>query len=204
MSNDLVVGVSGASGAGYARRLLQMLIHTETHVHLIVSPPARYVIADELGIERFSVAALVGRDTDEVTLYSHRDVGARLASGSFRTRGMVICPCSNHTLAAIASGLGDNLMTRAAMVTLKEARKLVVVPREMPFGLIELENMTRLARAGAIIAPANPGFYMKPTRIDELFDFVAGRVLDLLELPHDLNTRWRPPEGDALESMDDA
>jgi 4-hydroxy-3-polyprenylbenzoate decarboxylase len=128
-------------------------------------------------------------------MYGYRDVGAVLASGSFLTDGMIICPCSSNTLGAVAAGLGDNLITRAAHVTLKEGRRLVLVPREMPVSAIDLRNMLRLSRAGAIICPASPGFYMNPQSIDDLVDFVAGRVLDLVNIPHNLQTRWAaPPE----------
>jgi len=188
----LIVGVSGASGAPYARRLLQVLGRTEIPLHVVVTGPAREVIADELGITRFSLEALADGPLPNATLYAERNIGARIASGSFQTAGMVICPCSSHTLAAIANGLADNLLTRAALVTMKEARRLILVPREMPLSAIEIENMLRLSRSGVILCPACPGFYMRPTTIDELLDFVVGRVLDLLDIKHGLNTRWDP------------
>jgi 4-hydroxy-3-polyprenylbenzoate decarboxylase len=125
-------------------------------------------------------------------VYPYRDIGARIASGSFITQGMVICPCSSNTLAAVAAGLGDNLVTRAAMVTLKEARRLILVPRETPLSQIEIANMLRVSQAGAIVCPASPGFYLRPQSIDEIVNFVVGRVLDLLGLEHDLHTRWLP------------
>jgi 4-hydroxy-3-polyprenylbenzoate decarboxylase len=189
---QIVMGITGASGAPYARRLAQCLVGHDLHLHLIVSAPGRAVLSDELELERFSAGALLGFPAENLTLYSPNDIGARIASGSFLTHGMVICPCSAHTLAAVANGLGDNLITRAAMVTLKESRRLVLVPRETPLSGIEIENMLRLSRAGVILCPACPGFYMKPRSVDDLVDFVVGRVLDLLELPHDLNTRWDP------------
>lgn len=190
----LVLAVTGASGAPYAQRLTRCLLEFDLHVHLVVTPAAREVIADETGLSRFSLDAWTGRPAANVTLYSHRNIGARIASGSFLTEGMVVCPCSSHTLAAIANGLADNLVTRAALVTLKESRRLILVPRETPLSQIEIENMLRLSRAGAIICPASPGFYMRPTRVEELVDFVVGRVLDLLGLPHDLRTRWNPDQ----------
>jgi 4-hydroxy-3-polyprenylbenzoate decarboxylase len=189
---QIVLGITGASGALYAQRLTHLLVDSGVHLHLVVSPAAREVIADELGLTSLTVESWVGRPAEHVTLYPHRNLSARIASGSFRTDGMVICPCSSHTLAAVASGLGDNLITRAAMVTLKEARRLILVPREMPISQVEIENMLRLSRAGVIICPACPGFYMRPTRIEELVDFVVGRVLDLLGIAHTLNTRWDP------------
>lgn len=189
---QLVLGITGASGAAYGKRLAECLAAYDLHLHVVVSPHGREVFADELGIRSLTVESLIGRCAENVTLYSHRDVGARIASGSFLTHGMVICPCSVHTLSAIACGLADNLITRAAMVMLKESRKLIVVPREMPLGTIELEQMHRLSLAGAIICPACPGFYMRPQRVEELVDFVVGRVLDLLGLEHSLRTRWDP------------
>ncbi len=188
----VILGVTGASGAPYARRLAQCLLEQDLHLHLIVSPPARRVMAAELELQEFSLAALLGRTADNVTLHAYRDLGSRIASGSFPTDGMVICPCSGRSLGAIAGGLGDNLITRSAMVTLKEARRLILVPREMPLSQIDIENMLKLNRAGAIICPACPGFYVKPKAIEDLVDFVVGRVLDLLGLPHTLNTRWEP------------
>jgi 4-hydroxy-3-polyprenylbenzoate decarboxylase len=184
--------VTGASGAAYARRLAQCLVDRDVTLHLIVSPPARRIMAAELGLEEFSLETFLGKPSDGVTLHAHDDVGAAIASGSCLTAGMVICPCSSHSLGAIAAGLGDNLITRAAMVTLKEHRRLILVPREMPLSPIEIENLLTLSRAGAIICPACPGFYTKPTTIDDLVDFVVSRVLDLLGLAHDLDTRWNP------------
>ncbi|MEP0846731.1 MAG: UbiX family flavin prenyltransferase [Phycisphaerae bacterium] len=189
---QLILAVTGASGAPYARRLAQCLVSYDLHLHLIVTPAGRRILADELGLRRLTAEAFIGRGAGNVTLVSPRDIGARIASGSFLTHGMVVCPCSSHTLAAIAGGLADNLVTRAALVTLKESRKLVLVPREMPLSTIELENMLRLSRGGAIICPACPGFYMLPADVNDLVDFVVGRVLDLLGLPHELHTRWDP------------
>ena len=191
---QIIMAITGASGAPYARRLLECLVRADVHVHLCASPAATRVAADELGIKRLTAETLLGRDNPNVTVYNHRDIGARIASGSFLAEGMVVCPCSSHTLAAIASGLGDNLISRAAMVTLKEARRLVLVPREMPLSAIELENMLRLARSGVIICQASPGFYLRPQSVEDLVDFVVGRVLDLLGVPHELHTRWRPPD----------
>ncbi len=201
---QIILGVTGASGAPYARRLAQCLAEQSLQLHLVVSPAAREVMADELGLRRVTVESLLERDAPNVTLYPHRNIGARIASGSFLTAGMVICPCSSHTLAAVAGGLGDNLISRAAMVTLKESRRLIVVPREMPLSAIELENMLKLSRAGAIICPASPGFYMRPASVGELVDFVVGRVLDLLGLAHSLRTRWEPESGGAARRGGDA
>ena len=190
MTKRIVVGVSGASGAVYAQRLVDCLGRAGAKVHLIVTPNGRRLLQEELGLAELSVAGLLGRDCDQVTIHSYRDVGSTLASGSYRTDGMIVCPCSSNTLASIAAGLSDNLLDRAAAVTLKEARRLVVVPREMPMSRIDLLNAMRLSEAGAIICPASPGFYMKPVRIEDLVDFVVGKLLDLLDVPHELNTRW--------------
>jgi 4-hydroxy-3-polyprenylbenzoate decarboxylase len=187
---EIVFAITGASGGPYALRLLDCLEASGVRVHLIASPMGRQLLLDECRIERLEAPALIGRESDRVIVYNHRDVGSRLASGSFLTDGMVICPCSSNTLGAIASGLGQNLITRAAQVAIKEARRLVIVHREMPLSPIDLESMTRLSRAGAIICPAAPGFYLLPQSINDLVDFVAGKVLDLLQVPHDLRTRW--------------
>lgn len=192
---QFVLAITGASGALYARRLAQCIVQAEAHLHLVVSQLGRRLLADELDITRLTVENLLGFQARNVTLYNFQDVGAPLASGSFLTHGMVICPCSSHTLAAVAAGTGDNLITRAAAVTLKEARRLIVVPREAPVSQIELENMLRISRAGGIICPASPGFYLRPKTLDDLADFVAGRVLDLLGISHTLPIRWRAAEG---------
>lgn len=189
---QIVMAITGASGAAYARRLAQCLLHAETHVHLIVSPYGLRVLSDELMIHRFSPEALVDGPTPGLTVHAYRDLGARLASGSFQTNGMIICPCSSNTLAAVAAGAADNLITRTAVVTLKEARRLVLVPRETPLNQIEIENMLRVSRAGGIICPASPGFYLRPEAVSDLIDFIVGRILDLFGIPHDLNTRWDP------------
>ncbi len=191
---QIVMAITGASGAAYARRLAQCLLCAETGVHLIVSPYGMRVLTDELSIGRFSPEALVDGPAPGLTVHAHRDLGARLASGSFKTDGMVICPCSSNTLATVAAGTADNLITRAALVTLKEARRLVLVPRETPLSQIEIENMLRVSRAGGIICPASPGFYLRPEAVSDLIDFVVGRILDLFGIPHDLHTRWNPDE----------
>lgn len=187
-----MLAITGASGALYARRLAQCILKADAHLHLVASPHGLRVLADELDLRKLTIAGLVGEPDPQATLYPYRDIGARIASGSFQTDGMVICPCSSNTLAAVAAGTADNLITRAALVTLKEARRLILVPRETPLSQIEIANMLRLSQAGAILCPACPGFYMRPETIDDLVDFVVGRVLDLLGLPHELHTRWNP------------
>ncbi len=197
---QIVMAITGASGAVYAQRLAQCIVEADAHLHLVMSPLGRRLLSDELGLNRFTPEAIIGRPTPNATLYNHRDVGAKIASGSFLTDGMVICPCSSNTLGAVASGTGGSLITRAASVTLKEARRLIVVHREMPLSQIELENMLRLSRAGAIICPAAPGFYLLPRSVADLVDFVVGKVLDLLGVPHALNTRWTPPHAPATSA----
>ncbi len=187
---QIVVGMTGASGAPYAVKLIKEIICGGAHVHLVITSLGRRLLFDELGITEISAATLIGGTTNRLTIYNYKDVGAKIGSGSFLTDGMIICPCSSNTLGAIAAGLADNLLTRAAAVTLKESRRLILVPREMPIGRIDLLNALRLSEAGAVICPASPGFYMLPKSIDDLVDFVVGKLLDLLEVPHELNIRW--------------
>ena len=186
-----MVGISGASGAPYARRAIELLLGSQIEVHLVVSPPGQRLLHDELGMEGVNLEALAGQgDPAGIVLHNHRDIGAVLASGSFRHDGMVIIPCSSNSLSAVANGTQQNLLHRAAQVTLKERRPLVLVHREMPISLVDIRNMAAAAEAGAIICPPNPGFYMLPESIDDLVDFVVGRVLDLLNVKHELAVRW--------------
>lgn len=190
MARRIVVGISGASGAVYAQRTVQMLTQAGCRVHLVVSPLGQRLLHDELGMEGVDLARLAGRADHRITLHHHRDVGAPIASGSFRHDGMIVVPCSNNSLAAIATGNSNNLLHRAANVALKERRKLVLVHRETPLSLIEIRNMEQVTEAGGIVCPANPGFYMLPKSIEELVDFVVARSLDLLDIEHDLHVRW--------------
>src|SRR5207253_4421561 len=189
---DIVTAITGASGALYAQRFIQGLVAAGVNVHLVVSPLGRRLLHDELGIETVDVDALVGSAHHTVTLYNYNDVGAKIASGSFLHDGMVIVPCSSNTLAAVAHGLSDNLITRAAAVTLKERRKLILCHREMPLSPIDVMNYKTLTDAGVILAPANPGFYLNPTTIGEIVEFVAGKLLDLIGVQHNFETRWDP------------
>jgi 4-hydroxy-3-polyprenylbenzoate decarboxylase len=197
----VVLSVTGASGAPYAVRLLQALAACRRDVWLIVSDHGWRLLDTEAGIGH--AAALrdaTGRDAWDahVTTFDDRDRGARPASGSVRTAGMVICPCSMGTVAAVAHGTSRSLVERAADVTLKERRRLIVVPRETPLSEIHLENLLRLTRAGGIVVPASPGFYHRPSRVQDLVDFVVARVLDLLDVPHDVGRRWSgAPPADA-------
>ncbi len=190
MDKRIVVGISGASGAVYARRLVQLLVDGGVEVHLVVSPLGQRLLHDELGMEGIDLPALAGRDDHGVTLHHYRDVGAPIASGSFAHDGMIVVPCSNNTLSAVATGASNNLLHRAANVTLKERRRLVLAHREMPLGLVEIRNLAAVTEAGAIVCPTNPGFYMLPRRLEDLVDFVVGRLLDLADVPHELRTRW--------------
>ncbi len=189
---DLIIAITGASGALYAQRLLRGLAAGGVRTHLVVSPAGRRLLHDELGMEGIDLEALGGRADHGITLYNYRDIGAKIASGSFLHQGMAVVPCSSNTLAEIAHGIGYNLIARAAAVTLKERRRLVLVHREMPLSPIDVNNYKILSDAGAILAPANPGLYLNPTSIGEIADFVAGKVLDLLGVRHDWATRWEP------------
>ncbi|ADI02201.1 MAG TPA: UbiX family flavin prenyltransferase [Syntrophothermus lipocalidus] len=196
MDNRFILGITGASGVIYGVRLAEELLAREFEVHLIVSNPARVVLAEELGwdIEQEVVAAcrqgIRGCFENGLFVYENHEIWAPPASGSFRVRGMIIAPCSMSTLAGIANGLSANLVQRAADVVLKERRPLIMVPRETPLSAIHLKNMLELARLGASIVPAMPGFYHKPQSIQDLVDFVVGKVLDLLEIDHDLFRRY--------------
>ena len=184
----IVVALTGASGAPYGVRLLAALRPLEVEVHLVVSAAAELVFRHEGDGDWRAVLALAD------VVHDNADLAAPIASGSFRVRGMAIMPCSTTTLGKLAAGIADNLVTRAAAVMLKERRRLVLVPRETPLSTIHLEQMTRLSRAGAVIAPAMPAFYNRPQTIDDNLDFIAGRVLDLLGLETELYPRWQGGE----------
>jgi flavin prenyltransferase len=193
MSKRIIVAITGASGAVYAKGLLECLADAAIDTHLIVSPHGRELIANELGIEQPTPELLVGRErAGTITHHDYTDVGALPASGSFLTDAMVICPCSSNTLAEVAAGIASNLITRAAAVHLKERRRLVLVTREMPISQIELSNMLRVSQAGGIICPASPGYYLQPRTIHDLVDFVVGKLCDLLQVDHSLRIRWDP------------
>jgi len=190
----VTLGITGASGAPYAVRLLRALNESGTAVRLIVSSYGVRLLAEETEIEGLDGLRAATGDWSRVELYDSLDRGATPASGSAASRGMVVCPCSMGTLASIAAGTSRNLVERAADVALKERRPLILVPRETPLSLIHLENMTRLTRAGATILPAAPGFYNRPRGIDDLVDFVVARILDHVDVPHTLGRRWTSGE----------
>jgi 4-hydroxy-3-polyprenylbenzoate decarboxylase len=187
----VVMAITGASGAPYGLRLLQALADSGTPVWLIVSAHGWRLLGEECGIgsER-ELEAAVGKGWKSVEMHSDADRGARPASGSVRTAGMVICPCSMATLAGIAHGNSRSLIERAADVALKERRKLVLVPRETPLSLVHLKNMAAVTQAGATVLPAAPGFYHRPQAVADLVDFVVQRVLDHLGVEVDLVGRW--------------
>ncbi len=187
MKKKIVIGITGASGAPYARRLLAVLrAREDVEPAVCMSQTAAQVWALECGGD---LAAWV-RESTGMPNWGFRDYGAPFASGSAGFQAMAVVPCSMGTVARIAHGISDTLLTRAADVILKEKRTLVVVPRETPLGLIHLENLTQLARAGAIVLPAMPSFYGKPTTLEDAVDTVVGRILDHLGVPHDLLKRW--------------
>lgn len=183
----LIVGITGASGSCYAVRLMDVLQEMGAELHLVVTESGFRVLAYECGITRDELTRRVAH------LYPNTDVGAAIASGSFRVDAMVVLPCSMRAAGALSHGVTNDLLTRAADVTLKEGRKLLLVPRETPMHEIHLENLLHLARAGAIIMPAAPGFYHRPERIEDLVDMMVGKILDRLGIEPDaeLFTRWR-------------
>jgi 4-hydroxy-3-polyprenylbenzoate decarboxylase len=178
----IVVGVSGASGVVLAKRLLEELSKRDIEIHLVISEGAKLLIDDELGGEDLSKLA------DHI--YDPKDFYAPIASGSFKTDGMVIVPCSMKTLAEVATGVSDNLLTRAADVCLKQERKLILVPREAPLSLIHLRNLVTAKEAGATIIPPLLAFYPKPKNVEDMVDFVVGKILDSLNIDNNIYTHW--------------
>ena len=193
--HPIVVALTGASGAPYGLRLLQVLATHRVPVWLIPSSHGMRLLRDECGIDSLaSLQAAVG-DWSSVTVFPDDDRGALPASGSRKTGGMVVCPCSMGTVAAIAGGTSRSLVERAADVTLKERRRLILVPRETPLSLVHLRNLVAVTEAGAIVIPAAPGFYHRPTQVAELVDFIVQRVLDHLELDIEIGRRWTGDAG---------
>jgi len=185
MPKRVIVAISGASGAVYGVRLLQSLRGmADVQTHLVVSEAGWLNVQQELAVPRADIEALAD------VVYPVRDVGAAIASGSFRCDGMVIAPCSMRTLAAVALGLSDNLISRAADVMLKERRKLILMVREAPLNLAHLRNMTNVTEMGGIVFPPVPGFYQRPQTIDDMIGHTVSRVLDLLDLPQADAVRW--------------
>lgn len=204
--SDLVLAITGASGSPYGVRLLETLLRAGRTVHLVISPSGAEVLLHEMDrrveLGHFRLRDLLGdspavASADQVMYHDYRDFRAGIASGSFLTGGMVVCPCSMGTAAAIAHGLSQNLIHRAADVHLKERRKLILVPRETPLHLVQLRNLATCAEAGAVVLPAMPAFYNKPQSIDDMIDFVVGRICDQLGVEHQLLKRWGGDETDA-------
>lgn len=192
----IVVAITGASGAAYGLRLLEVLLGAGCEVHLTISPSGKAVLEHELGLkpnlDRLEPASLNLPATSASRLIYHhfQNLMAPIASGSFLTAGMVICPCSGSTLGAVVHAVGNNLIHRAAEVHLKERRKLIVVPRETPLSLPQLDNMKRAAEAGAVVLPASPGFYHGAETVRDLIDFVVARICDQLGVETTLIQRW--------------
>ena len=199
VKRTVTLAITGASGALYATRTLAALLERGCHVELIVTEYGRRLLRDELGetaaVERITdylaerYGGVISRGT--YTLYSNRDLGARIASGSQDCDAMVVVPCSMKTMAGIAHGLSRTLVERAADVILKERRTLVIVPRETPMSLPQLRNMTLCAEAGAVVLPAMPAFYQMPKTLDDLADFMTGKILSALAFSHELYPKWR-------------
>ena len=197
MKQPICIGVTGASGAIYAVRLLEVLRAGGRDVHLSISTSGRDVIRQELGltidVDAFKLEQLLPNTAEargKVEYFHHQDFMAPMASGSFLTGGMVICPCSGTTLSAVAAGAAGNLIQRAAEVHLKERRKLVLVPRETPLSLAHIDNMRRVTEAGAVVLPASPGWYHGVRDVSDLVDFVVARICDQLGVEHSLTKRW--------------
>lgn len=191
MPDPLILAITGASGAPYAVRLLEVLARNKVPTWLLVSSHGWRLLETETGIASDQqLKARTGGDWSSVTVFDDADRGGRPASGSVKTLGMVVCPCSMGTVSAIATGASRSLVERAADVTLKERRKLILVPRETPLSLIHLRNLTTVTEAGAVVIPAAPGFYHKPTKIEELVDFIVQRVVDQVGLDIQVAPRW--------------
>ena len=184
----LIVGISGASGAIYGIRALQLLRKLGVETHLVITDAALETIRLETDFKRADVIRLA------TAIHRVDDISSEIASGSFQADGMLVIPCSMKTLAGIASGYSDNLLLRAADVTIKERRRLVLVVRETPLSLIHIENMATVTRAGAVVLPAMPAFYNRPKTVAALVDQVVGRALDLLGVEHQLSRRWGGPD----------
>ena len=197
-NNTIILAMTGASGSAYGLRLLECLLKADVQVCFLLSKAAQLVLATETDLdipsrpaemanwfcERFDVSP------DRLTVFSREDWMSPVASGSHQARAMVVCPCTTGSLAAIAQGNSDNLLERAADVMIKENRPLIMVVRETPLSAIHLENMLKLARLGVTMLPANPGFYHRPQKVDDLIDFIVARILDQLQIEHELVPRW--------------
>lgn len=192
----LIIGITGASAVVYGVRLLEVLARREDiEVHLTISASGARALWEELQIQvdinNFQLESLIGVSSARVIYHHESDIGAAIASGSFRTEGMIVVPCSMGTVASIAAGISRNLIHRAADVCIKERRKLVIVPRETPLSAIHLENMLKLSRLGVCVLPAMPGFYHFPKTVDDQVNFVVTKILDQFDLDTGLIQRWK-------------
>jgi 4-hydroxy-3-polyprenylbenzoate decarboxylase len=198
MEKPWVVGITGASGVVYGIKLCEYMLSIGKTLHLLITDAGWRVLHDELDWETTRRQEALEKHfrpaAGKLVYHPIQDIGANIASGSFRTEGMIIIPCSMGTLSAIAHGSSDNLLERTADVMLKEGRKLVIVPRETPLHTIHLENMLILARMGVKLIPAMPAFYQRPKSLDEIIQFLVGKVLDSVDMEHDLFTRWGEPQ----------
>ncbi|MEW5807102.1 MAG: UbiX family flavin prenyltransferase [Acidobacteriota bacterium] len=199
-TRKIVVGITGASGAIYAIRLLKALLEKDAHIDLIISGYGERILKEETGFDCRSETAIhyirmtygmSSRNGVTVVKHDFHDLAAPIASGSYRTEGMVVIPCSMKSLAGIAHGLSRNLIERVADVTLKEKRPLIIVPRETPLNLIHIRNMASVAEAGGIVLPAMPAFYNKPKNINDLADFIVGKIFNILKFENTLFTPWK-------------
>lgn len=186
---EVVVGISGASGAVYGQRLVEVLTSMGKTVRLIVTDSGRLTLKHECNTTPEALA-----EHELVILEDARNVGAKSASGSAKIDAVVICPCSGTTIGKLAAGISDNLVTRSAIVAMKERRHLIIVPREAPYATVHLENMAKLSAWGTVVIPASPGFYNHPTSIDDMVDFILARILDQIGMEHTIGRRWTGDE----------
>jgi len=186
---EVVVGISGASGAVYGKRLVEVLTDMGKSVRLVVTDSGRLTLKHECDTTPEALAEATGSLLEDA-----RNVGAKSASGSAKIDAVVICPCSGTTIGKLAAGISDNLVTRSAIVAMKERRKLIIVPREAPYATVHLENMAKLSAWDTVIIPASPGFYNHPKSIDDLVDFIIARILDQIGIEHDVGKRWTGDE----------
>ena len=189
VTGEIVVCISGASGAIYGIRLLECLVDAGRSIRLVATDSARLTLKHECDTTPEALTERFG-----LTLEDAKNVGAKSASGSAKIDAVVICPCSGTTIGKLAAGISDNLVTRSAIVALKERRKLIIVPREAPYATVHLENMAKLSQWGTIVIPASPGFYNHPKNIDDMVDFIIARILDQLGYEHDIGRRWTGDE----------
>ncbi len=187
----IVVGITGASGAPYAVKVIELLLDGGVEVHLVVSDLGKRLLFEESNITTLNAENFgVFEHEHNLVIYNNKDLGASIASGSFLHDGMIVLPCSSNTLGAIGSGITNTLVQRAAAVTLKERRTLVLAHRESPVSLVDLKNMSTVTEAGGIVAPLSPGFYMNPKNINDIVDFMAGKLVDLVGVEHNMPVRW--------------